>query len=306
MSRPAALRVGARRAAGLFRAAVALLTRFPIRPRTDAEEDLRAAQAFFPAVGALVAGVGIAARAAMGPLVGLGPATVVAVAAIVVATGAFHEDGLADCADGLWGGWTPESRLEIMHDSRIGTYGAAALVIALALRFALLAALAIGEFARVALAGHVLGRAAGVVIATTLRPAGSPGLGATVIGPARPFTTLAVTITALCAAAYATGRWMLVPLAAAGAVVAAVRSVPGPRRGDSPETSWVPPTSSPSLRSCRPSSPSTARVSADPDPGFPGLRSPARRVASGDAIGQAPGSPCPQCRIRRPGASPKP
>ncbi|MEO0751976.1 MAG: adenosylcobinamide-GDP ribazoletransferase, partial [Pseudomonadota bacterium] len=53
-------------------------------------------------------------------------------------TGALHEDGLADTCDGLWGGWTPERRLEIMKDSRIGAYGVIGLFLALSARWAAL------------------------------------------------------------------------------------------------------------------------------------------------------------------------
>ncbi|MGL5362209.1 MAG: adenosylcobinamide-GDP ribazoletransferase, partial [Bosea sp. (in: a-proteobacteria)] len=62
-----------------------------------------------------------------------------AVTTLVLTTGAFHEDGLADSADGLFGGHTVERRLEIMKDSRVGTYGAVALGLSLLLRVALLA-----------------------------------------------------------------------------------------------------------------------------------------------------------------------
>jgi adenosylcobinamide-GDP ribazoletransferase len=68
-------------------------------------------------------------------------AATIAVAMAVLATGAFHEDGLADTFDGLGGGWTPERRLEIMKDSRIGSYGGAALILALILRVAAISAL---------------------------------------------------------------------------------------------------------------------------------------------------------------------
>jgi adenosylcobinamide-GDP ribazoletransferase len=60
---------------------------------------------------------GALAGAATGVAAGL------ALGAGIVVTGALHEDGLADCADGFWGGYTPERRLEIMADSRIGSYG---------------------------------------------------------------------------------------------------------------------------------------------------------------------------------------
>jgi adenosylcobinamide-GDP ribazoletransferase len=59
----------------------------------------------------------------------------------IVLTGAMHEDGLADTADGFWGGFTPERRLEIMKDSQIGTYGALSLIVAIGLRWLALTAL---------------------------------------------------------------------------------------------------------------------------------------------------------------------
>ena len=56
----------------------------------------------------------------------------------ILVTGALHEDGLADTSDGLWGGWQRERRLEIMRDSRIGTYGVLALVLSVILRWSAL------------------------------------------------------------------------------------------------------------------------------------------------------------------------
>src|SRR6266536_2586979 len=118
----------------LFAVAVGFLTRVPV-PQTDIRvDDLRRASAFFPLVGLGVAGVGVAVRAAFEPIWGSGVATLAAIAAMILVTGAFHEDGLADTADGLWGGWDPAARLAIMRDSRIGTYGAVALIIVIALR----------------------------------------------------------------------------------------------------------------------------------------------------------------------------
>jgi adenosylcobinamide-GDP ribazoletransferase len=77
-------------------------------------------------------------------------------------TGAFHEDGLTDMADGIGGAFEVERRLEIMKDSRIGTYGAATLVISLALKFSLLQALAqysLSYFIIAILLGYSLSRA---------------------------------------------------------------------------------------------------------------------------------------------------
>ncbi len=64
---------------------------------------------------------------------GLADALVIII--FIVLTGAFHLDGLADSADGLWGGWDAEKRLEIMKDSRIGTFGVLAIVAVLGLKY---------------------------------------------------------------------------------------------------------------------------------------------------------------------------
>lgn len=67
-----------------------------------------------------------------------GVAVAASMAATLLLTGAFHEDGLADCADGFGGGYTPEDRLRIMRDSRIGAFGAIAVCMALLLKWQLL------------------------------------------------------------------------------------------------------------------------------------------------------------------------
>ncbi|MXU63820.1 adenosylcobinamide-GDP ribazoletransferase [Rhodobacteraceae bacterium KN286] len=96
----------------------------------------------FPLIGAghgLIAG----ATGAVALWLGLTPfaAAVLALAALAASTGMLHEDGLADCADGFHGGHTPERRLAIMKDSRLGTYGALTLMLATLLKLAALAAL---------------------------------------------------------------------------------------------------------------------------------------------------------------------
>lgn len=59
---------------------------------------------------------------------------VLVIATLILCTGALHEDGLADTCDGLWGGHNPQQRYDIMHDSRIGVYGALALILSVLLR----------------------------------------------------------------------------------------------------------------------------------------------------------------------------
>jgi len=128
---------------------------------------LRASAAHFPGVGWLVgavgAGVFVAARSGLPGWGGACVAALLSTVATVLMTGAFHEDGLADVADGLGGSADRLRALEIMKDSRIGAFGAIALVLALALKVLLLAALAAQGALAVALAlvsAHVLSRLA--------------------------------------------------------------------------------------------------------------------------------------------------
>jgi adenosylcobinamide-GDP ribazoletransferase len=120
----------------------------------------------------------------------LGPflAATLATAALVAATGALHEDGLADVADGFGGGTNRERRLEIMRDSRIGAYGGAALVLALALRIGALATL-LDRTGYAAATGLVLAAALSRVAALApmvlLEPARPGGLSASVGRPGR-------------------------------------------------------------------------------------------------------------------------
>ncbi|MDM0067906.1 adenosylcobinamide-GDP ribazoletransferase [Variovorax sp. J31P207] len=128
---------------------------------------LRASAAHFPGVGWLVgavaAGVFCIAQAGLAGFAGALAAAALSTIATVLMTGAFHEDGLADVADGLGGSADRARALEIMKDSRIGAFGAIALVLALGLKVLLLGALAGQGVPTVVLAlvsAHVLSRLA--------------------------------------------------------------------------------------------------------------------------------------------------
>lgn len=121
--------------------ALAMLTRLPVPQLRDCPPVGASAWAWPLAgvvVGGLQAAVLLAAAAVLPPAMAAG----LALAAGLLLTGALHEDGLADLADGLSGGRSPAQRLEIMKDSRIGSHGAVALITALGLRWAALAAIA--------------------------------------------------------------------------------------------------------------------------------------------------------------------
>ncbi len=134
-----------------FLACMRFYSRLPVpvlacEPAPYAMLDFARSIRMLPFAGALIGALGglvLIAADALGlpPL----PAAGFALAALLLTTGAFHEDGLADSADGLGGGATVARKLEIMKDSRIGTFGGAALVSSLFLRATLLASL-IGAF----------------------------------------------------------------------------------------------------------------------------------------------------------------
>ena len=138
--------------------AVIFLTRLPVPWIVPGVTDrIHRCTPWFPAVGVLVGGIGAfvwwLAALVWPPML----AALAAVAATALVTGAFHEDGLADTFDGLGGSPEREEALDIMKDSRVGTYGAVALVLVLAGRVAALTAL--GGLAPAALIGaHALAR----------------------------------------------------------------------------------------------------------------------------------------------------
>ena len=207
----------------LLAVATQFLTRLPVPAIRVDDGDLRRASMYFPVVGVAVAAVGVGMRSSTAWALGPGVATVLALIAMVAVTGAFHEDGLADSVDGIWGGWTPERRIEIMRDSRLGTYGAVALIASLGLRFALLVGVDAVGFARLVFAGHVTGRAAGVVMAALLPAASDQGHGAKVAGPVGIGGAVVVAVTTLGVLVVTAGAWLWVPLVAAAIAMAAVR-----------------------------------------------------------------------------------
>ncbi|WP_299014306.1 adenosylcobinamide-GDP ribazoletransferase [uncultured Photobacterium sp.] len=126
----------------IFLVALAFFTRIPIPSDAPySPQRLNQANRYFGVVGTIV-GV-ISAIIYLATLTLFPPSIAVALAMIgsLLITGAFHEDGLADTFDGFGGGWKPEQKLEIMKDSRLGTYGACALVMVLGMKWITLTAI---------------------------------------------------------------------------------------------------------------------------------------------------------------------
>ena len=127
----------------LFLLALSFFSRLPMTKSLEySPSKMRRARRYFPLVGWLLAVILIAVYGITQPLVGIPLALCLLMIVSLLMTGALHEDGLADTFDGFFGGYTQERKLTIMKDSRIGTYGTCALVMALLSKFLLLSALA--------------------------------------------------------------------------------------------------------------------------------------------------------------------
>ena len=119
-----------------FWLALAFFTRIPIPADTPfSAERLNHASRYFSLVGGIVGLCAALTLALSYQLLPVSIAVLISMGATIRITGAFHEDGLADMADGLGGGMTPERKLEIMKDSRLGTYGAITLLLAILIKF---------------------------------------------------------------------------------------------------------------------------------------------------------------------------
>jgi len=169
-----------------LRMAASFVTILPVASSKPAADGAIARASWaLPAAGLLV-GLAGAFVYKVAILFGLTPnlAALLALATTALVTGALHEDGLADTADGLGGGRTRERKLEIMRDSRIGTYGVCALILSFGLRWSALAAIADPLLVAFALcAAHTAARA-GVPAFMALVPAARPdGLSATAGSP---------------------------------------------------------------------------------------------------------------------------
>jgi adenosylcobinamide-GDP ribazoletransferase len=189
--------------------------------------DFGAATIYFPLIGALVGGLGAGvfwlASAIWPPVIAL----VLSLVATVLVTGALHEDGLADAADGFGGGSTPERVLEIMKDSRIGSYGAVALILVIVTKLASLASLSRTDIALALIAGHTLARWSSVPLLYGMNYLGTKG--ASFSGSVTTWRLLIATIIMLGIGALALHRRALIPVLVS-VVVTAIAGVYFKRR----------------------------------------------------------------------------
>ena len=142
-----------------FRLALQFLTRLPVKVDDASDDELAGSPRWYPGVGVVV---GVIAGLIYAGAVAIWPPLVAAIlstASGILVTGALHEDGWADTCDGLGGGRTRERALEIMRDSRVGSYGAIGLVLMLAGKVAVLTALPPAAAPWALIAGHAASRA---------------------------------------------------------------------------------------------------------------------------------------------------
>ncbi len=197
--------------------AIGFLTRIPVGdPSSGGTKPVRMAAAvpWFPIVGLAIGASQGLVYWVLHDLTNPAVAAVVSMACAALVTGAFHHDGLADMADAFGGGWTVEQRMEILQDSRLGTYGTTALTSALLIEFAALSSLSARDGVLALIAMHVAGRGFAVA-AMLLAPVAGDGLGASYMHDLRTFTggiavVFAVGITVV---ALGSGAWALGPAA---------------------------------------------------------------------------------------------
>ena len=209
-----------RRELGYFLGAVGFFTRLPVPGWVGhSAAALSQCARYFPAVGLLVGGIGALVYWLALHLWPQPVAVLLSMAATLYATGAFHEDGLSDTADGLGGGWDKARILAIMKDSRVGSYGVVALVLALLGKFALLSGIDAALVPAALLAGHAVSRFGATLIMATLDYARDEES-----SKSRPATHRPSLASLLLAAGFALLPLLLLPLAKAlaGIVLAAL------------------------------------------------------------------------------------
>lgn len=158
-----------RRELEYFLGALRFFTRLPVPAWVGhSAEALQHSARWFPAVGLVVGGIAALVYLAALQLWPQPVAVLLAMAATLYATGAFHEDGLSDTADGLGGGWDKSRILAIMKDSRVGSYGVVALWLGLTGKFVLLAALDPALVPAALLAGHACSRGCATLLLASM------------------------------------------------------------------------------------------------------------------------------------------
>jgi adenosylcobinamide-GDP ribazoletransferase len=196
------------------------LTRIPMPSIMFEEDSLSRAVKFFPLVGVVIAAGALLLQRLLIPHLVRPLVALIVLIYFVLITGCFHEDGLADTADGIGGGWNRDQMLRIMKDSRIGTYGAAALTLSLLARFLLLGALPPRDFAAYVISAQVLCRWSSLPLSYLLPPAREQdGQGARIAGLTSLSSLIVGSVLSFAIIGFALQWKAIVPLVAALAVI---------------------------------------------------------------------------------------
>lgn len=196
-----------RRELEYFFGALRFFTRLPVPAWVGhSAEQLNRSARYFPAVGLLVGAVGALVYIAAALFWPKTVAVLLAMAATIHVTGAFHEDGLSDTVDGIGGGWDKMRILEIMKDSRVGSYGVVALVLALLGKFMLLVELETAWLPAGLVAGHAVSRFASTTLLSTMAYVREDSL-----SKAKPLATRLTAGEMAVAAAFAVAGLLLLP-----------------------------------------------------------------------------------------------
>jgi len=144
----------------IFFAALTFFTRIPSPLSSDmhSEDLLNRAAKYFPVMGWIVGGICGFVLWISGHILPNSISIVLSIIAGILVTGAFHEDGFADTCDGFGGGWTKDRILEIMKDSRIGSYGAIGITLILLTKYLLLSEILFHRLPFIIIAAHSLSR----------------------------------------------------------------------------------------------------------------------------------------------------
>ena len=118
-----------------FVVALQFLTRLPVRTEEATARQVADSYYFYPVIGFLIGISAVLLRRLLIITFPVSFSITVTLGFLIWISGGLHEDGLADVADGMGGGWTPDERLRIMKDSRIGTFGAAILILSLLAKY---------------------------------------------------------------------------------------------------------------------------------------------------------------------------
>lgn len=189
------------------RTALAFLTRLPGGTHPEGQAGITASVPWFGVVGLLVGAIGSTVYVGASELVSPLSAATLAFIVTGLATGGFHEDGLADSFDALAGGWTPQRRLEILKDSRHGTFGVMSLVLITILKISALVPLTGWDAVLGLTAAHCIGRAAAVGVMGFAPTATADGLGADYARSLSKVSALLGTLVGVVVAVVAFGVW---------------------------------------------------------------------------------------------------